>query len=378
MRSLRVAVRVATLTAVVAACGSPGATRDSTFGNPIPTAGQQPTTPPSAPPGTSAASATPAAPVASLPVGAAWARHEVRGAAPPTREDHTWTVDTEAGLAYLFGGQADGQAFDDLWAYDLEAGTWTELDPGGSEPAARFGHEAGWLPGRGLAITLGQAGPVFFDDIWLFDPAAGTWRELPDGGDRPVPRYGSCSGVGPDGRLWISHGFTEEGSRFFDTRAYDFDREAWHDETPADPRPVERCLHTCWWTDTGDFVLYGGQTTGAAALGDLWLLSGSQAGSTGTWAKLETPALAARHLPAVARRGPLTVVVGGRDVDRRPLGDTWLLPDPGGLPITELEGDGPPPRSGGALIYDAERDRMLLFGGIGDAALDDLWVLAFD
>ncbi len=29
-------------------------------------------------------------------------------------------------------------------------------------------------------------------------------------------------------------------------------------------------------------------------------------------------------------------------------------------------------------MYDEERDRMLLFGGIGDAALGDLWELTFD
>ena len=38
---------------------------------------------------------------------------------------------------------------------------------------------------------------------------------------------------------------------------------AWTDETPAaGDRPVERCLHGCWWTDDGELGLYAGQTTG--------------------------------------------------------------------------------------------------------------------
>ncbi|HET9851058.1 MAG TPA: kelch repeat-containing protein [Candidatus Limnocylindrales bacterium] len=302
------------------------------------------------------------------------------GPTPAAREDHTWTVDPGSGLAYLFGGRDGGTSFDDLWSFHPATDTWKELTPEGRGPAARFGHEAAWVPGLGLAITLGQAGSSFFDDVWLFDPEASSWRQLSGDGERPVPRYGSCSGIGPDGRLWISHGFTEEGTRFFDTRAYDFETGSWSDETPPDLQPVERCLHTCWWTGGGDFVLYGGQTTGVAALGDLWLLEGARAGGAGSWMKLEEPALAARQLPAVARRGALSVAFGGRDIDRQPLGDTWLLPDPGGAPISRLDVDGEAPddRSGAALVYDEARDRMLLFGGIGDEAFDDLWELSFD
>ena len=96
--------------------------------------------------------------------------------------------------------------------------------------------------------------------------------QLPATGAAPVARYGSCAAIGPDGRLWISHGFTQEQSRFSDTRAYDFASGTWTDETPAGPRPVERCLHGCWWTDAGELALYAGQTTGVTALDDRWIL----------------------------------------------------------------------------------------------------------
>jgi hypothetical protein len=313
-------------------------------------------------------------------VAGAWSNLGVDGTSPAAREDHTWTVDPAAGVAYLFGGRDGADVYGDLWSFDLATEAWSELAPAGGPPAARFGHEAVWVPGRGLVVLLGQAGSAFFNDLWLFDPGTTTWQKLPSDGDPPVPRYGSCSGIGPDGRLWMSHGFTEEGSRFFDTRAYDFNSGRWTDETPADRQPVERCLHACWWTDDGDFVLYGGQTTGVAALGDLWLLDPPQQGAEAVWSKLPDPEPAARQLPAVARRGAVTVLFGGRDVDRAPLGDAWVLPDPGGPPIAPLEIQGPAPsaRSGASLIYDEARDRMLLFGGIGDDAMDDLWELAFD
>ena len=55
---------------------------------------------------------------------------------------------TDGRTAYLFGGRDGGTVFDDLWSFDLATERWQrELVDG--PPAARFGHEAAWLPGRG-------------------------------------------------------------------------------------------------------------------------------------------------------------------------------------------------------------------------------------
>jgi hypothetical protein len=298
------------------------------------------------------------------------------GDRPAAREDHTWTVDDTGRVAWLFGGRDGSTVHGDLWRYELASGTWARVDAGSPAPAPRFGHEAAWVPGLGLVVTFGQAGPRFFDDIWLFDAATSSWRELPAAGAVPVARYGSCSGLGPDGRLWISHGFTEDGVRFADTRAYDFASEAWADATPAGDVPVKRCLHACWWEADGDFVLYGGQTNGVPALGDLWTLAASGA-SSGRWAELPDPGPAARQLAAVARHGAFTVVFGGRDADRSPLRDTWVLEDgSGAFRRLDTPGDRPSARSGAAFVVDAATGRLLLFGGIGARALDDLWSLS--
>jgi hypothetical protein len=384
--SLRRLVATAALAVLTgAACGSPGISAGPTVGSSTPGTSSQPATAgvsaaPATPPSTEAPSTGAPTPPA-VPSSASWAKLAPGGAAPAAREDHTWTLDAGGRTAYLFGGRSGGAAFDDLWAYDLDAGTWREIVVSGPRPDARFGHEAAWTELKGgLVVTLGQAGSRFFGDIWLFDPSSSTWRELPSAGRKPLPRYGSCSGIGPDRHLWISHGFTEDGSRFSDTRAYDFETEAWVTETPSGGTPKERCLHVCWWTQDGALTLYGGQTTGVPALGDLWSLVPGR-GSGNAWFELAEPAAKARHLPAVAGgRGRSTFLFGGRDIDREPLADTWIVDDGNAGAFTRLRTpDGAPPaRSGAALIYDASRDRMLLFGGIGDAALDDLWELSFD
>ncbi len=297
-----------------------------------------------------------------------WTQLDVVG--PPPREDHTWTVDGDGRVAYLFGGRDGATAYDDLWTYDLEDDEWTRLDvPSG--PDARFGHEAAWVEGVGLVIFAGQAGSRFFDDLWAFSPETDTWRLLPAGGDVPVARYGTCASVGPDGRLWISHGFTADGSRFADTRAYDFAAEAWADETPAGAAPIERCLHGCWWTDDGELTLYAGQTTGVTALGDRWLLSG------GGWNQVDGALPPARNLYARARLDGATLVSGGQASDGGYLGDLWLLVD-GEADAVAVEAvePAPPGRAGAEMVHDEARGRVLLFGGRdGQGTRADIWEL---
>ena len=299
----------------------------------------------------------------------AWELLEADG--PAAREDHTWTLDDAGEVAYLFGGRDGTTVFGDTWAFDLADEGWTRLEPAAAPPA-RFGHEAVWVEGIGLVVFAGQADPLtFFADLWAYDPAADEWSQLPATGAAPVARYGSCAAIGPGGRLWISHGFTQEQSRFSDTRAYDFASGTWTDETPAGSRPVERCLHGCWWTDAGELALYAGQTTGVTALDDRWVLR------DGAWSRVEGALPPPRNLYARARLGSGTVVFGGLGLEETYLDDLWLLPDDDAGALALDPAGGPPPgRAGAELIIDATRSRGLLFGGRGgDGALDDLWIL---
>ncbi len=302
---------------------------------------------------------------------AAWSELNVRGG-PAPREDHTWTVTTDGRAAYLFGGRDGATVFDDLWAYDMAADAWKRLAPDGPTPPGRFGHNAVWVDGIGLVVFAGQNGADFYNDLWAYDPAANAWRQLAARGAFPVARYGSCAAIGPDGRLWISHGFTSEGTRFADTRAYDFRLATWTDETPTGKLPVNRCLHACWWTTDGRFALYGGSTTGVTALDDLWVLH------DGAWIKFGADMPPARNLYAVARIDPrLTLVFGGQGVDGGYLNDAWLFDEAHARPTaSSVVGAPPPARSAAEMVADPARGRLLLFGGKNDSgALGDLWEL---
>ncbi len=289
---------------------------------------------------------------------------------PASREDHTWTVDGDGRFAYLFGGRDGERDYGDLWRYDLERDAWKKLSPKGKRPQPRFGHSAVWVDGYGLVVFAGQKGTDFFDDLWVYRPEARTWRKLPAKGSVPKPRYGSCMVAGPDGRLWISHGFTTAG-RFDDTRAYDLDRKRWASITPDGRKPGERCLHDCFTSASGELVLYGGQDDGAFALGDLWVM-----GRDRSWDRQPDPQLKARRLYAVTEAGPYAYVFGGAGEDNSAFDDLWRV-DRETLEFRRLrvEGNGPAARYAGTLITDAERGRLLLFGGQGKTAKDDVWEL---
>lgn len=266
----------------------------------------------------------------------------------------------------------------DLWRYELESDEWTRIAVDGAAPAPRFGHTATWVPSVGLVVWSGQAGPDFFADTWAFDPSTGRWQRLPTNGPVPKARYGSCAAIGPDGRMWISHGFTQDTGRFSDTWAYHFGRRRWSDETPSGSLATIRCLHDCLWSADGRFLLYAGQTTGAPAIGDLW-----SRGVDGGWTEVPDVQPEARQLYALAvvgsgQTGERAYVFGGGDRERGKLADLWSL-DLGSLTWREEAptGDAPSARSGAAMVTDPSGTRLLLFGGqTRSGALGDLWELS--
>jgi hypothetical protein len=166
---------------LVAACGAGGPTPSpATTIAPTPTAGAQPTpaltatpTVAASPTGLPTPTGTPGV-EPTIPI-ASWSERGDVAAGPSAREDHTWTVDGDGGVAYLFGGRSADGPSNELWSFDLLSDEWAQRQPSGEPPAPRFGHTATWVPGVGLVVWSGQ-GRDFFGDIWAYDPLTDAWR----------------------------------------------------------------------------------------------------------------------------------------------------------------------------------------------------------
>jgi hypothetical protein len=277
----------------------------------------------------------------------------------------------------LFGGRTiSGTALGDQWSYELSSSTWKQL-PDLPSPlvGARFGHNASYDSGNNRIVVFGGQGDGFFNDVWVYSPAISTWHEITPPGSAPLPRYGAASTLDANGRLVVSHGFTNEG-RFDDTWGFGGPAgDAWSDSSPAEGRPIERCLtRGVWDPRSARFLMFGGQTDGDPYLGDTWQLR------EGAWSELPVKqAPSPRNLFSWVWDGERSraLLFGGRAENGR-MSDTWVF-DSQADSWSELgaEGARPAARNGHDAVYLPYRGSMIIFGGEdGDGDRNDLWELS--
>ena len=88
----------------------------------------------------------------------------------------------------MFGGQDAASPRNDLWEYSFDRREWTELNPSGTLPPARFGHTTVFDPVRRRLVLFGGQAAGFFSDVWAYDIAQNTWQQLSP--TRPVRTAG--------------------------------------------------------------------------------------------------------------------------------------------------------------------------------------------
>lgn len=253
-----------------------------------------------------------------------WSKFESTASKPTPRFDGTISYNSQDRKLYLFGGTDETGDVNDLWSFDFGTSTWTKLQPGGTLPRPRHGHTLNYDARRNhLLVVSGQANSLF-GDVWAYDVAANSWRELSPTGAGPSARYGHSVVLDAKrDRLILSHGFTSERGRFDDTWAFDLNTRRWSNITPTGAKPLRRCLHHAVISAARDeMYLYGGCSSGAGPCpqGDLWILDLAR----NEW-----------------REAPL---------GNRPPGRQWY-----------------------GITFDDARQRLVLFGGSGNGQLGDAW-----
>lgn len=125
-----------------------------------------------------------------------WSKLETVGKGPSARANAAMVVDGDR--LVVFGGNTstDGLVFvpeNDAYALDLVSLTWSRLSASGPQPPARLFHAMAIDRSAHVAYVYSggdeQAftGP-FLNDLWALDLEAGTWREIKTSGAAPVPR----------------------------------------------------------------------------------------------------------------------------------------------------------------------------------------------
>jgi N-acetylneuraminic acid mutarotase len=254
-----------------------------------------------------------------------WTELRPQGVGPAPRATHAMVYDPVGGKAILFGGFDGISYYNDTWAYDPAANTWTNLVPAGSVPAKRSGHSLVYEPDSGKMILFGGwNGRVDYNDTWAYDPAANTWTNLLPAEPRPAARDSQALAYDADNKVMILFGGWSTQREFQDTWAYDPADSVWTDLAPAGEIPSFRALAQMVYDPRAErMVIFGGG-------------SGTDA-YDGTW-----------HFDVAAKR--------------------WSMAD--------LTGRSPSARTGYAMVYDPTGQRVVLFGGSdGSTFFNDLWIL---
>jgi hypothetical protein len=283
---------------------------------------------------------------------------------------------------------------------DTAFATWVNLIPSGTPPAARILSSAVYDPiWDDMTIFAGCAGDCF-NDVWVLSNADGrsaaTWLQLNPMGDPPAPRGAPTTVFDPGtNTMVIFGGDTNEGNCAEDandvwllTGANGYGASAWTHLNPIGTPPSPRDGHSAVYdVMTNRMIVFGGDNACPPFFNDVWVLSNADGlGGTAAWTQLAvagTPPSARKAQSAVYDPNTNRMIIFG-GVNQATLGDVWVLTDANGLAVdgsphwVQLSPTGGPgPRSGHTAVYDAETNRMYVFAGAGTIGpTNDVWVLS--
>ena len=310
-----------------------------------------------------------------------WSQLVPAGASPKPRYGHAAVYDPAGDRIVMLGGSDGDSLLADAWALSLADPQWTELDPSGTGPSARYRHSAVYDPVLGRAVVFGGSDPNRENDLWaLALDGTPAWSELIDLGT-PIYRLGHTAIYDPLRDRMVVFGGQTAGSytERADARQLTLSGDMkWSGIAVPTPAPA-RSFHAAIYDPVRDrMVVFGGMGAADEGLNDTWALalSGSPAWSRIVTAGGSPPAL---FLPKAIYDPPhdRMIVIGSRAVSPyENATEVWALSlsDPPEWTRLTPAGPGPDGRFTASPIFDAIRERLLLLAHREDPAGGGRWI----
>jgi len=276
--------------------------------------------------------------------------------------------DTESDRVILFGGMtgdydSDYINYDETWAYDLTANQWTLMKPP-SVPKGRSDAELAYdVESDRVILFGGGADDIFWGDEWAYDYNMNTWMEIAKG---PNNRFGTSIAYDAQSDriiLFGGWGMNMGGFLFNDTWAYDFNSDTWTEMKPSTSPPT-RNNHAMAYDSKADRVLVWGGTDldGKPVDFSIW----SYDFNTNIWQEMISgqPHPSGRDYPGMVydAESDRTILFGG-ELAGESYGEIWAY-DYNTNTWTKFESSTSPGyRSRQGLVYSSAADRVILFGG---------------
>lgn len=333
--------------------------------------------------------------IASCPDQGTW--HRLPDAAV-AREDHAAAYDSKRDRMIVFGGSdgSDSLYTSQTWVLGLSGEPWRRLGiRGNAVPRPREGHTAIYDTRHDRIIVFGGLNEdnitQYRNDVWSLSMRDSTWTQL---------RGDSCFGNGfvrPECRWYHSAIYDSLGDRMIvyggsyrttmtsDVWAYALDGTNRWTLLIEKGRGPEATSHTAVWDPkTRSMYVFGGYNAQIGpASNQVWAL---RLDGTPRWERLlpagELPAPRYDHVAVWDAPRQRMVVYGGWGLPPASTvyDDVWELTLAGSPRWTKLSpgGELPEPRRDATGVFDAGNERMLVYGGEGaDEEIAETWSLDF-
>jgi N-acetylneuraminic acid mutarotase len=256
----------------------------------------------------------------------AWTELKPTGTAPSARALQAMAYDPTTGKLIVFGGYDGRTYYGDTWAYDLTANVWTAVSRAGPAPAARQGHSLVYDPGsKNMILFGGFSGRAQYNDTWAYDPATGTWKDLDPEGSLPAARDSQALAYDPDDKVMILFGGWSTTVQYDDTWAYDPTKNSWTALKTTGVGPTARALAQMVYDPAiKRLVLFGGGTS-STTFNDVWLFDYAEHSWAPTVTTEGTPSARAGHGLVYDYSNSDIVVFGGSDGVGTYFNDLWRL-----------------------------------------------------
>lgn len=321
-----------------------------------------------------------------------WSPLTVSGS-PRARAAFSCAYDGAANRLVVYGGY-DGDtlrfgAASDVWTLSLGASPeWTEITPASAGPAPRFGPTSGWDASSRALYVFGGEDSTQSGELWKLSLAATPeWsRVLASSSAAPSARAWAAGGFDPVSQRFVLYGglsfsVGELGGHLVPTTHGDVwsivpgaGSPEWTDVTP-DPGILPRWGAGGTISPAGDLYVCGGVSEHYQLLGDVWKLHVANPASWQGYEDLFPPRLQEVMVLDPARHR--LVAFGGTDGSYRNDVYAHSLDSGRGWALLAPSGTKPAPRRLHTAVWDAPRDRMLVFGGYDGSFYNDVWALSF-
>jgi len=138
------------------------------------------------------------------------------------------TVGVWKGKMYTFGGWNgfSRKWFNDVYELDLDMRRWRRIDAKGPMPVQRTSHASVIQDGK-MYIFGGFSGENYLNDLWEFDIESETWTDISQDcfGEKPAPRSRFCAAVYGNS-MYILGGWNKIGY-FEDLHTFNFTSRTW-------------------------------------------------------------------------------------------------------------------------------------------------------